>query len=80
MKHETFALFAVSIFELKLDQATMLEWRWDIQRSKTVPDFDDLLEVLDLFAGLGKNAAWEENVKYPLQKGRPSQDHHRKPA
>ena len=53
MKYETFALLITSTLELKLDQAMMFEWQWHTHNSMTVPDYDDLLELLDLCAKSG---------------------------
>ena len=78
MKYESFASFVTSTLELKLDHATMFEWQPQTQSSKTVHDFDDLLEFLDLHARAGENAAREgvRKRQVPLQKGRPSQVRH----
>ena len=63
MRCETFATFATSILELKLDQAMLFEWQWHTQSSKTVPDYDDLLEFLDLCVRAADNAVWEGERK-----------------
>ena len=59
IKYETFTSLVTAILELELEHTTMFEWQWHTQDSNTVPDFDDLLEFLDLRAWAGKNAAWE---------------------
>ena len=59
MKYETFASLVTSILELKLDHTTMFEWQRHTQDSNAVPDFDDLLEFLDLCARAEKNAPRE---------------------
>ena len=48
--------FITSMLELKLDQATMLEWHRHSQDSKDVPPYNDLLEFLDLRALAFKSA------------------------
>ena len=65
MRYETFASLVTSILELKLDHATMFEWQ-HTQSYKTVPDFNDLLEFLDLHARGGENAAREGERKRQL--------------
>ena len=60
MKYETFASLVMSILELKLDHGTMFKWQCHTQSSETVPDFNDLLEFLDLRARAGENVAREE--------------------
>ena len=57
MKYETLASLVTSVLELKLDHTTMFEWQRHMQDSNTVPDFEDLLEFLDLRAQSGENAA-----------------------
>ena len=82
MKYETFTTLVTSILEPKLDHTTMFDWQWYTQHSKTVPDFDDLLELLDLRARAGDNVAQEGERKdqVPPQKRRPSQDRQIQPA
>ena len=50
MKYETFASLVTSVLEFKLDHTTMFKWQQHTQDSNTVPDFDDLLEFLDVRA------------------------------
>ena len=63
--YETFASFVTSILELKLhvDQATMFEWQQHTQSSQTVPDYDELLEFLDLRARVAENVGREGERK-----------------
>ena len=56
--------FVTSILELKLDQTTMFEWQKHSQGSKEVPDFNELLEFLDLRARATENAREESERKH----------------
>ena len=78
----TYTSLVTSILELKLDQATMFEWLQHTHSSKTVPDYDDLLEFWTCMIERGRMRPRkeEENVKYSFQKGRPSHDPHMQPA
>ena len=59
MRYETFASLVTSILELKLDHSTMFEWQRHTQDSNQVPNFDVLLDFLDLRARAGENATRE---------------------
>ena len=78
MKYETFDSLVTSILELKLDPTTMYEWQRHTQDSNTVPDFDDLLEFLDLHARAEENVArqGERRHQAPPSEKRLSQDCH----
>ena len=66
MKFETFSSFVPSILELKLDQAMMFKWQRHTQSFKTVPDYVELLEFLDLHTRPAENAAREGERKRQL--------------
>ena len=59
MKYETFASLVTSILELKLDHTTMFQRQPHTQDSNAVPNFNELLDFLDLHAQTGENAARE---------------------
>ncbi len=50
MGHEPSNSFVTSLLELKLDANTMFEWQWHSQKHTDVPDYQELLEFLDLRA------------------------------
>ena len=58
MKYDAYASLVTSVLELKLHRTTMFEWQRHTQ-SKTVSDFHDWLEFLDLRVTAGVNAARE---------------------
>ena len=66
MGYEPSGPFVTSILELKLDQTTLFEWQRHSQETDKVPDYDQLLNFLDLRA----NASEHANVK--LERRNPS--------
>ena len=66
MKNETLTSLVTLILEHKLDQAPMFKCQRHTQSSKAFPDYDDLLEFLDLRVRAGETVAREGEGKPQL--------------